>query len=230
MLKKTNNIDTKFQQLSLNKGIHIIGGIKNVGKTRFCLQLANYIANQNNTVLFVSTVDFHNDFKTHLQKFSNGYNSNMQFDSLDNYGYPYLKTEYIEDFIQIYSCNTIIIDCNETFMFPPLDELQLLAKAKNVNIVLTCLLRVKVIDFESEFIQYINGKHEPTKRLFSNIDDIPIGKYASSIYVLHRPFLFGEKIDIGKLNVYPLKNKNCNQSIIKFPCRKFGIVEQIKKF
>jgi len=227
MYKNSKNTEEFFQQIPIKKGIQIIAGIKDVGKTRFCLQLANHVANNNQKVLFVSTNNFIIKFKKHLQKFSNDCNSNLHFDSLDNHDYHFLTTEYVEEFIQSYSCKTIIIDCNETYMFPPLETLQKLAKEKNVCIILTCLLRVKVIDFESTFIQYLRGKHEPSKKTVAKIDDILLWKYANSIYALHRPYLFGQKTNIGKLQIFEIKPKS---KTIEIPISYFGIVELVKPF
>lgn len=220
-----------MDQLKLSQGLIAFGGIEGVGKTRFMLKLANYLAKREK-VLYLSYQDYSEKLVTIVRNIDGIVYENLEVNtSMDYYGIgcflEIIKHKKSKGF------KTLIVDDIDSFnrnQFYEFDEngkdnaiegLLYLANHLNIRIIF-------IIDVKSTF-QYKIPRVRDFNWSRRMIND------CSQILALYRPIYLGitedenGKSSADLIEVYSLKNDNDEEEVIRLENHKLNIYSNEKR-
>ncbi len=216
-------------------GITAIGGVKNVGKTRFSLKLANYYAKHEKSVLFLSYNNIQEQSQVFLQKYDTGIDRRLICKSIENFNYC-ITPNMLETYLLKNHFSTVFIDdFNEFFM--SVNDVKKIAQKLHIAFFINIQISVRMPQNERDFLRYFDGSDTPMLKSFAyNIEQEQYIHYCSNIYALHRPFQFNKNKDKnGKslaslLEMHLMKNNTCNHEKYILNANHYGIFEIEKEF
>lgn len=209
-------------------GITAFGGIKDVGKTKFCLRLANYFAQQGKSVLFLSYADLYEQYRMFLETYDTGIHACLECENMENFDYNINSFELFK-YLSDNHFSTVFIDNFESFCIS-LSDIQYIAHTLHIAFFVNIKIPTLLPHNEYDFLHYCDGTHTPTLKIFAYTNEQYI-HYCTTIYALHRPFQFGITQDTNNnsltsvLELYSLKNNNCNHEKRILNSQHYGIYE-----
>ncbi|HKJ44137.1 MAG TPA: hypothetical protein VKA27_18715 [Sunxiuqinia sp.] len=217
-----------MDQLNLSRGLIAFGGQEGIGKTRFTLKLANFLA-QKEKVLFLSYQDYSEKLITDIRNMDDFIAENLEVNtSMDYYGVGNFLE--IIKYVESTGFKTVIIDDIESFnrdQFHEFDD-QGRDAAIEALLYLTKQLKIRLIFIIDIYSSHRN--HTPRIRDFNwsrkIIND------CSQILAIYRPVYYGitedENGDSLKdlIEIYNLKNEENKENIIQLDNRKLNIYKQ----
>jgi hypothetical protein len=221
-----------MNRIILPKGLIAFGGSEGIGKTRFTLKLANFLA-ENEKVLYISYQDYKEKLYDIIIEMDSQINENLEVNTSFDYFNVGSFLEMIK-YIEMQKITTLFIDdldClgrnkfsefNENEKDSTIDGLLYLSKHLNISVVFNLIL-------SKSYVSHYFGERgirvdKPRMRDFDWSRKIV--NDCSQIYALHRPAFFGLSQDedgnslIDSIEILSLKNENHKEEIFEIDNKK----------
>ncbi|MDY0201296.1 MAG: hypothetical protein RBR40_09940 [Tenuifilaceae bacterium] len=222
-----------MERIKLSNGLVAFGGAKGVGKTRFLLKLANYLA-KTGKVLFVSYSDYKERLEHVIKGIDGTINSNLELNT--HLGY-YCVESFLEliEYIEEGDFKTVIIDNAECYSLNPAGTFSYPGKDGVVDALLFISNRLKVrVMFTSYLVSNSFTEDYSSPTLNNFIWSREIVNQCEQIYVFYRPTMYGFKFDEegtpidDNLELISLKNEEHNEHKIIYPNSEFKFFNQVE--
>ncbi len=206
-----------MDRIKVSNGIIAFGGTPRIGKTRFSLKLANYIA-QKERVLFIS----YQDYKEKLISIVNELDDHVQENLEINTSFKYcnlLTFLDVYDYVEKNEFTTVFIDdidwfnegirslTNQYYKEASIKALLFLSKKLNVRVIFT-------LSIEERYDYPVENSVRNFSWSRSLVNE------CSQIYVLYRPYFYGYATNqngeclVDQIRLISLKNENHKEETI----------------
>jgi hypothetical protein len=221
-----------MNQIELSKGLIALGGNKGIGKTRFSLKLANFLA-QHEKVLYISYQDYSEKLHSILNEIDIDVNENLEINT--SFGYfnvgTFLKMiKHIKEKV----ITTLFIDdldCfnrNEFYEFNEIEKdsaiegLLFISKQLNVRVIFNLVLTKNYRSYN--FVRPQLRDFDWSRKVVND---------CSQIFALYRPAFYGISEDedgcslLDVIEVLNLKNQTHKELIYKLDNKQLNIYNHI---
>lgn len=221
-----------MERIKLSAGLIAFGGAKGVGKTRFMLKLANFLA-KTEKLLFVSYTDYNERLEHVLKGIDGTINTNLELNTYLGY---YCVESFLEliEYIEEGGFKTVIIDNAECYSLNPNGTFSYPGKDGVVDALLFISNRLKVrVMFTTYLVSNSFTEDYSSPTLNSFIWSREIVNQCEQIYVFYRPAICGLKFDEegipieDNLELISLKNEDHNEHKIIYANSEFKILNQV---
>lgn len=215
-----------MERIKLSKGVIALGGTQGVGKTRFSLKMANYIA-EKEEVLFISYQDYNEKLISIVNELDEKVQEKLEINT--SFKYCNLLTFLdIYDYVEKHNFTTVFIDDINWFNEGIRSYTDLYYKETSIKalLFLSKKLNVRIV-----FTLSIEERHDyPVENSVRNFSwSRNIVNECSQIYVLYRPYFYGYSTNpngeslIDQIRVISLKNENHKEETIILDNRELKI-------
>lgn len=217
-----------MNQIEISKGLIALGGDKGIGKTRFSLKLANFLA-KTEKVLFISYQDYREKLHSILEEIDNEVNKNLEINTSFDYFNVGTFLKMI-NYIKEKRFTTLFIDDLDCFNRNAFQEFNEIEKDSAIEGLLFLSKHLKLRVMFNLVLTKNYHFHNYDRPQIRDFDwSRKIMNDCSQIYALYRPAFYGVTEDeegfslLDLIEILNLKSANHKEKIYKLDNKQLNI-------